>query len=444
MDDFEKFEEAERHDAGAAGAGTMVPAQHENVSEALPPPREPKLATSGGMVGDVDTQFEEIAAATVGTADSAALPDLSSPASAGSLPTLDDLLKKLMSLEGSDLHLKVGSPPAYRIDAMIHLAELPKLTPHDTQDFANQVMTDRARDLFEKTNEADFAYGQPSLGRFRVNCYRQRGSISIVLRAVSPGSKTFEHLALPSVLEQLCNSPRGLVLVTGGAGSGRSTTLGAMIDYINSTKRYNIVTLEDPIEILFPDKLSIVSQREIGVDTDSFLEGMRRVMRQNADVIFISEVRDQETADAALMAAESGNLVVTSMLTGDVTETITRLVEFFPPFRRTQVRALLSQVLRGVVSQRLLARIDGRGRVPATEILMNEERVANRLLDPESAGPSLLEVMAEGAYHGMQSFDQSLLRLHEQNLISFQDALAHATDPTDFKMAAHALGLGNS
>jgi twitching motility protein PilT len=356
------------------------------------------------------------------------------------LPSLDELLSKLLTLEGSDLHLKVGSPPAYRVNGSIHLAELRVLKPDDTQSFADQVMNERARREFEESGEADFAYGRQSLGRFRVNCFRQRGSISVVLRAVDQTTPNFDELGLPKAVSNLCDNHHGLLVVTGRAGTGKTTTLSAMIDYLNTNQRMNIITLEDPIEVLHPDKNSIVSQREVGVDTATFAHGIRKALRQDPDVIYVSEARDRETAEAVLMAAESGHLVLTSMLTADATETVKRIVEYFPPFQQSQIRSILATVLRGVVSQRLLPRKDGAGRVPATEILVNVDRVTDRLRG-EGEGPTLLQMMVEGEFFGMQTFDQSLLKLYERGYISFSDAMAHATDAQDLKLAAQALGL---
>ena len=358
-----------------------------------------------------------------------------------SVPALDELLRKLVSLNGSDLHLKVGSPPAYRIDGAIHLAELPKLTPDDTEGFANQVMSERAAAAFENENEADFAYGRASLGRFRVSVFRQRGSVSLTLRAVPQSTPNFDELGLPAGVPQLAKNETGLIVVSGRAGNGRSTTLGAMIDFVNSNRRGSIITLEDPIEALHADKLSIVAQREIGMDTATFAHGIRRALRQDPDVILVSDMRDLETAEAVLMAAESGHLVLTSMLTADASETVNRIIEYYPPHRRHAIRTQLAAVLRGVVSQRLIGRADGKGRIPATEILVNYDRVGERIRDPEGEVPPLLQLMVEGEYYGMMTFDQSLLTLHRKGEVTFQEAMANATDPQDFKLAAHALGL---
>lgn len=358
----------------------------------------------------------------------------------GSLPSLDELLQKLISVEGSDLHLKVGSPPAYRINGTLHMSNLDKLTPEATEAICSELIPERMQEEFARTNEADFAFGKASLGRFRVNCYRQRGSISVVIRSVSPASRNFQDLGLPTVVEKLCDHQRGLVLVTGPTGSGKTTTIGAMIDYINSNRRVNIITLEDPIEILHPDKQGIVSQREIGVDTKTFAEGLKRVLRQDPDVIFIGEMRDGETVEAALQAAETGHLVLSTLHTIDATETVHRIIDFFPPYQERQVRQILASCMRGIVSQRLLPAGDGSHRVPAVEVLVNNERVFDRIVDPVQTH-TLTEVIGDGEYYGMQSFDQSIMKLYERGVIEFQTALAHASEPTDFKLRAQNLGL---
>ncbi len=356
------------------------------------------------------------------------------------IPTLEELLAKLVAVDGSDLHLKVGSPPVFRIDGQLHLSNLPKLAPGTTESFANEIMPERMVEDFRRTNEADFAIGRTDLGRFRVNVFRQRGSVSLVLRAVSPAMRNFDELGLPPVLAGLAMEPRGLVLVTGPTGSGKTTTLGAVVDYINSNRRVNIITLEDPIEVLHPDKLSIVSQREVGVDTANFGEALRRVLRQDPDVILIGEMRDAETVDAALKAAETGHLVLSTLHTIDATETVNRIIDFFPAYHQQQIRLLLAGSLRGIVSQRLLQRADGKGRIPATEILVNTERVFDRIVD-ETQTSSLVEVIEDGEFYGMQTFDQNLLRLYEYGLVTYQDALAHSTNPADFKLKVQNKGL---
>jgi twitching motility protein PilT len=260
---------------------------------------------------------------------------------------------------------------------------------------------------------------------------------------VSPASKNFDELGLPKVLEELCNFQRGLVLVTGPTGSGKTTTLGAMIDFINSTRRLNIVTLEDPIEILHPDKLSIVSQREVGVDTLSFSEGLRRVLRQDPDAILIGEMRDYDTVESALRAAETGHLVFSTLHTIDATETINRIIDFFPPHHQHQARFSLAGSLRGVLSQRLVPLADGKGRVPAIEVMVNTERVFDRIVD-ETILNTLPQVIAEGEYYGMQTFDQAILKLYEYGRVTFQDALAHATNPADLRLMAQNRGMATA
>lgn len=356
------------------------------------------------------------------------------------LPPLEELLQKLAEIKGSDLHLKVGSPPAFRIDGELHLSNLDPLTSQDTASYAEELLTERVAMTFEASNEADFAFGKPNLGRFRVNCYRQRGSVNIVIRAVSPASQQFAELGLPEMVGSMCDNHRGLILVTGPTGSGKSTTLGAMVDHINSSRRANIITLEDPIEILHPDKKSIVSQREVGVDTESFAEGLRRVLRQDPDVILIGEMRDRETVEAALTAAETGHLVLSSLHTVDTSESVNRIIDFFPLDHQQQVRLMLAASLTSILSQRLIPRTDGDGRVPALEILVNTERVAERITDA-SQTHTLPEVVAEGAYYGMQSFDQAILQLYTDGVVNFQDALAYASNPTDFKLQAQTTGL---
>ena len=355
-------------------------------------------------------------------------------------PGVEELLGKLVAVAGSDLHLKVGSPPVFRIDGELHLSNLPKMTGADTERIAQEIIPVHLKDDFYRTHEADFAFGLPQLGRFRVNCYSQRGSVTLVMRAVSPASQNFQELGLPDVLATLAEERRGLVLVTGPTGSGKSTTQAAIIDYINSNRRCNIITLEDPIEVLHPDKLSIVSQREVGVDTMTFSEALRRVLRQDPDVIQIGEMRDAETTDAALKAAETGHLVISTLHTIDATETVHRIIDFFPSHQQGQIRLMLAGSLRGVISQRLLLRSDGEGRIPAVEVLVNTERAQDRIIDPDKTW-ELNDVIAEGHFYGMQTFDQGLMKLVQSGDITFSSAQAAATNPSDFKLTAQQEGL---
>lgn len=357
------------------------------------------------------------------------------------LPSLDELLDKLSGVGGSDLHLKVGSPPVFRINGVVHRAELPVVTPEDTDHYLKGVITDRAKEWFEEAGEADFAISRPGRGRFRVSTYRQRGSISLVLRRVSPVKGTFRELGLPAdVLEKLSDERPGLVIVTGPAGSGKTTTAGAVINRINATRRSTIVTIEDPIEILFPDQQSIVSQREVGNDTASYAVGLAAAVGQDTDVIFVGGLPDDETVAAAIRAAESGHLVVAVIPTFDGIETINRLVEFFPPHKQDKIRAGLATNLKGIVSQQLIPRADGKGRVAAVEVLVNTERVATRIADPNGLS-KIVEDIAEGDFFGMRSYDQAIFKLYDSGDITFEAASNHAASVQDFKAAAQGRRL---
>jgi twitching motility protein PilT len=353
----------------------------------------------------------------------------------------EDLLRFLLERRGSDLHVKVGAPPRVRIDGHLQPTPFDAPTPEDTERLAFAILPpDRAAE-FEASGEADFALARPGIGRFRVNVYRQRGSVALVLRAVLPGIPAFESLGLPSVVQTLAAERRGLVLVTGPTGSGKTTTLASMIDHINSTRAVNIVTIEDPIEVLHSDKQAIVSQREIGSDTGSFAEAMRRVLRQDPDVIFVGEMRDPETVWAGLAAAETGHLVLSTLHTADTIETINRIVDFFPAEQHSQIRVSLATSLRGIISQRLVARMDGTGRLPVVEVLVNTGRVFDRIVDPDAPGESLRELVAAGDYYGMRTFDQALLQHYAEGRINLRDALATATNPSDLRVALQQAGL---
>jgi twitching motility protein PilT len=352
------------------------------------------------------------------------------------------LLQFMVDQSASDLHLKVGSPPRIRVDGELRLAPFPAVEAEEGEHLITELLASDRLQEFRATGEADFSVSVPGLGRFRANAFRQRGTVGLVLRRILPSARTAAELGMPAVITRLAEESRGMVLVTGPTGSGKTTTLAAIVDHINQTRAVNIVTLEDPIEVMHPDKRSIISQREIGTDTNDFAQAMRRVMRQDPDVILIGEMRDLDTVSAALSAAETGHLVLSSLHTTNAGETINRVVDFFPPHQHHQVRLTLASVLRGVISQRLVARADGEGRVAALEVLVNTGRIAERIIDPSSGqGESLEELIAEGSYLGMQTFDQSLFNLYQQGRIPLRAALGSATNPHDLRLALRGAGL---
>ena len=351
-------------------------------------------------------------------------------------------LAKLVELNGSDLHLKVPSQPLCRVDGeLVPLPGTEPLAAADTDAAVKQMLGNDAVKLaeFDGEGEVDFAYAVAGLARFRVNAFRQRGSVSIVMRAIPYGIKTIEELDLPPVIRELADEERGIVLLTGTTGSGKSTTLAAMVDHINSSKPRHIVTIEDPIEFLHVDKRSVINQREVGMDTTTFRSALRRVLRQDPDVILIGEMRDEETVQTALSAAETGHLVFSTVHTVDAAETVNRLIEFFPPHMHNQVRAMIAGTLKGVVSQRLVPTSDGKGRVATCEVLRMTGRVRDMIMDPNQTG-KLPEVIADGGYYGMQTFDQALFHHLKAGRISMDDALQFATSPHDFKLLVSADG----
>jgi twitching motility protein PilT len=359
----------------------------------------------------------------------------------GAIPELAELLEWTIEQRGSDLHVKVGSVPHVRVDGHLKPAPFPAVTATATERIVANIMpADRGED-FEAAHEVDFAHSVPGLGRFRVHAYRQRGSVGLVFRRVPPGIPSFETLGLPAVVRRMAEEERGLLLVTGPTGAGKTTTVASMIDHINESRQCSILTIEDPIEVLHVDKQAIVSQREVGTDTHDYARAMARVTRHDPDVIMVGELRDPDTVWAALTAAENGHLVISTMRTTSVTETLARIVDFFPPFQQRQARMTLASALRGVVSQRLLERADGKGRVPAVEVLVSSNRVFDRIVDPEARGDSLEEIIAEGEYYGMQTFDQSLLHLYASGLVGLRDALSAATHIDEFRIALKAAGF---
>ena len=352
---------------------------------------------------------------------------------------LDETLRHLVARGGSDLHLKVPSQPLIRLNGgLVPIEGSPRLTAEDTAELLAQILThpDRVAE-FESENEADFSYALPGIARFRVNAFRQRGAVSLVMRAIPDVIKSIDELSLPPAIRALADEERGLILVTGTTGSGKSTTLAAIIDHINRSHRKHIVTVEDPIEFLHTDRGSIVNQREVGMDTASFKRALRRVLRQDPDVILIGEMRDEETVQTALSAAETGHLVLSTLHTLDAAEAVNRIIDFFPPHHQQQARAMIAGTLKGVVSQRLVPTVDGRGRVACCEILLSTGRVHDMILDPARTG-DLTEVISEGAFYGMQTFDQHLLEHLQSGRISMEAALKASTAPHDFKLMVSA------
>lgn len=348
---------------------------------------------------------------------------------------LNEILQIALRGGASDIHLKAGLPPMFRVDGrLVPLKDARRLPPEEVGRMAYGIMNDLQKEKFRKSNEVDLAYGVPGLGRFRVNVFQQRGTIGVVLRVIPFRILTIEQLRLPKILEKIALEPRGLVLVTGTTGSGKSTTLAAMIDHINSNLTTHVMTIEDPIEFLIRDKRSIVNQREVGNDTLSFGQALKSALRQDPDVILVGEMRDLETMETALTAAETGHLVMSTLHTLDATETINRIISSFPPYQQKQVRLQLGAVLKAVISQRLVPRADGRGRVAAVEVLIVTSRVREMIEDKDRT-KEIADAIAQGHLsYGMQTFDQSLMALLKQGLITYEEAVRQATNPDDFAL----------
>ncbi len=343
-------------------------------------------------------------------------------------------ITQMVQMEASDLHLKVGRPPTVRVAGELMQLDFPQLKPEDLKALAEQLMTPRQVKEFAEHKEADFAIGVPGVGRFRTNVFQQRGTLAFVFRSIPYEVKGIRELNLPPVLETIAMKPRGLVLVTGVTGSGKSTALAAMINHINQHRRCNVITIEDPIEFLHRDGVSNVAQREVGTDTLSFEAALRHVLRQDPDVILIGEIRDRITLDTAMKAADTGHLVFSTLHTTDATQTINRVISFFPPHEHTAVRNLLSTALEAVVSLRLVPTVDGKRRVPGCEVLINTAAVRDNVRDAEKA-LSIPELIKEGAVqYGMQSFDQSLMQWYQRREISYEMALFYATNPNEFAL----------
>jgi twitching motility protein PilT len=354
---------------------------------------------------------------------------------------IDAALMRVIETEGSDLHLKVPARPVIRRHGKLEaIPGSEPLRPEDTEGTLYRMLTDEAKlESFRAEREVDFSYSIPGVARFRVNAFVQRGSVSIVCRAIPFQIRTAQELLLPPVIDEIADEERGLILLTGTTGSGKSTTLAAMIDHINRTYAKHIVTIEDPVEYLHRDKLSIINQREVGDDTTSFSRALRRVLRQDPDVILIGEMRDEETVRTALSAAETGHLVLSTIHTVDAAESVNRIIDFFPQAEQRQARAMLAGTLKAAVSQRLVPTPDRDGRVATCEILRMTGRVKDMILDPDETG-RLHEVIYEGANYGMQTFDQALLRHVQAGRVAMDDALRAATHPHDFKLLVSSDG----
>ncbi len=347
---------------------------------------------------------------------------------------LRELLQEMLEKKASDLHLRVGMPPVFRIDGRLFLKDAPPVDLEGMKEIIGQALSPEQGDGFYKRKELDLALSVSKLGRFRVNLYYQRGTPGMAVRAVKRVIPSFEELNLPQVVKKLAEEQRGLILVTGTTGSGKSTTLASMVDHINEIRRANILTIEDPIEYVHINKKSIIYQRELGGDTEGFATALRQAFRQDPDVILLGEIRDMETMSIALTAADTGHLVLSTLHTLNAIETINRIISFFPPHQHQQIRLLLSGVLKAIISQRLLNMADGKGRVPAVEVLVSTASVRDYLIDPLKT-PQIIDLMEAGqTQYGMQTFDQSIMKLYQQGLITYADALLNSTNPDDFEL----------
>jgi twitching motility protein PilT len=353
---------------------------------------------------------------------------------------INDLLKVAAASGASDLHLKVGSYPMMRVNGSLYVAsEAKRLERADTEAMAQAMFTPEHLEKFRKSQEVDLAYSVAGLGRFRVNVFQQRGTVGMALRVIPTRIRTIDELGLPPVLKRIASEERGLVLVTGTTGSGKSTTLAAMIDYINSTRSTHIMTVEDPIEYLHRDHHSIVNQREVAVDTKSFSHALRSALRQDPDVILVGEMRDFETVETALLAAETGHLVFSTLHTLDATETVNRIITVFPPHQQRQVRIQLASVLKAAISQRLLPRADGLGRVPAVEVMISTAFIRDAIVDKDKTSMIHQAIAAGTSQYGMQTFDQSIFSLYQQGFVTLEEALRWASNVDEFKLKVQGI-----
>lgn len=348
--------------------------------------------------------------------------------------TFKEMIQQMLNNNASDIHLRVGLRPTLRIDGRLHPADDQVLMPQDMEKILSQILTETQLQKFHQKREMDLALSISKMGRFRINLYKQRGTVGIAIRQVNTIIPTFEELNLPTIVRDISNARHGLIIVTGTTGSGKSTTLASMIEYINSSRAENILTIEDPIEYIYRDKKSIISQREVGGDTDSFANALRHAFRQDPDIVLIGEIRDADTMGIALTAADTGHLVLTTLHTMNAVETISRIISFFPPHQHQQIRLLLAGTLKSVVCQKLLPRSDGPGRVPAVEIMVSTASIRECIID-QLKTPQILDLIESGAIqYGMQSFDQSLMKLFRSGLITYEEAIAHSTNPDDFDL----------
>src|SRR3984885_11982885 len=353
---------------------------------------------------------------------------------------IDDLLRRAVDSRASDLHLKVGNHPYLRVDGLLSgLTDVPRITPEEMLSMAFSMMTNRQKQKFKESAELDMAYGVAGLGRFRVNVFQQRGNVGMVLRVIPTKIRTVDELNLPRVVDKICEEQRGLVLVTGTTGSGKSTTLAAMVDRINSTRSEHVITIEDPIEFLHRDKHSFINQREVEVDTANFSAALRAALRQDPNVILVGEMRDLETIATALLAAETGHLVFSTLHTLDATETIQRIIAVFPPPEQKQIRLQLAATLKAIVSQRLVRRADDKGRVPAVEVMIMTAYIRDCIINPDKTRLIHDAISAGTSQYGMQTFDQSLYDLYVRELITYEEALIRASNPDDFKLRVQGI-----
>ncbi len=356
---------------------------------------------------------------------------------------LNKILQVAVKGGASDIHIKAGLPPIFRVDgALLPLRDAPRLSPEDIGRMAAAIMSKPQRDNFQQTLDLDMSHGVPGVGRFRVNVFQQRGSIGMVFRVIPFKVKSVDELLLPPVIKKLADERRGMILVTGATGSGKSTTMASIVDYINSSRTAHIVTIEDPIEFLIRDKRSIINQREIGNDTTTYARSLKAALRQDPDVIMVGEMRDMETIEIAMMAAETGHLVLSTLHTVDAAESVNRICTAFPPHQRDQARYQFASLFRGVVAQRLVPRADGRGRVPAVEVMVTTGRLREMILE-KATSRGITEQIAQGFdNYGMQTFDQSLMFLLQHGYITYEEALTQSSNPEDF--ALRVSGIASS